>query len=370
MTAPKKLVPVFVIPPLPIETARSYVIRSCMENGWPSLRLFLKRIGLKRTELLSGRQPDVVAACLGLSLEDFSRLAGTWNRTQVNILGNPFSLVKTSKFDRQVCRHCLASSEVAPFEWELEFISDCPEHGPLTKLCECGRPLTWGDRHLGLCDACTAGVHPAPRKAAPAPLRYPFQQYILGRMRRRDPSVCLVLDDLPVEACVDVCRALGELAERGYSPLAERPTLPADQIRRAEIGFAWLTREDEPGDLVEVVNAYRRTGADSAPHEPIAALGFISDLAALHMRGSDHLVELLKQRLGKAMGFPVTDLWQTDYLDARYCQAATRLEVASFIRILNDNGWRSSCITFGGDLFVPVDILWHVTQIVRAARQL
>lgn len=323
MSKPKGHVPIIVVHPDVRETVRSYLIRACMENGWPSQTRFLSRMHLARSQLLSGWQPDVVAACFGLSLEAFSQLAGKWGRQHVTLAGETIDVGKTSKFSRRVCLHCLAEDPVAFFEWELGFISDCTRHGPLTSLCECGRPFAWTDRHLCRCDKCAAVSDLEAPRLAPSPRVLPFQEYLLGRLGRLDRTESPVLDDLPVDAVVDVSRAFGRLQEHGEKAvLADEATL----VRWGEAGFAWLNRDDKPDDLVDAISRHRNASGEMAPLVPIRALGSIAELSALHYRGADRLTALIARRLGKALGYPVFDIWRTDYRDLASCLASTGLE--------------------------------------------
>jgi hypothetical protein len=171
-----------------------------------------------------------------------------------------------------------------------------------------------------------------------------------------------VLDDLPVDAVVDVSRAFGRLQEHGEK------AVPADEatlVRWGEAGFAWLNRDDKSDDLVDAISRHRNASGEMAPLVPIRALGSIAELSALHYRGADRLTALIARRLGKALGYPVFDIWRTDYRDLASCLASTGLEKEAFVQRLHENGWLSACLAVQDDLAVPVDTLWKVGQLLK-----
>ncbi|WP_332714402.1 TniQ family protein [Pelagibacterium mangrovi] len=366
---PRQRNPSVIIEPMAFESARSYAIRACMENGWPRQRDFLKRVGLTGPRLLARSQPDEVAAALGLRQDELATLPGIWTKHDVDFSGHRIQLTKTSKFHRRVCKHCLASMPAAPFEWELDFISDCPEHGPLVSQCDCGQPLTWNDRHLASCDRCPAEDVIASPTITPEPKDLPCQLYLLGRLGRRERITCSILDPLPVDLVVDVVRAIGALLAKGFATKHPLPESELELVEWAEAGFGWLRCDDLSANIpTGIVEAFRRTQGILCPREPIRALGFIADLVALHLDEGKVLSSLLARRLGKALGYPVTDIWRTDYRDIDFCLASSGLNKTEFFQILVERNWLSRCRDCNGAFFVPVDTLWEVGCIARASK--
>lgn len=366
MAQVKGHVPPIVVEPCSIETARSYAIRACMENGWPSQRLFLKRLGVKASQLTAAVPSAAVAASFGVSQEAFARLTGTVSGLHLHIGEHRLAISKTSKFHRRICRHCLAVTRVAPFEWEFDFITECQEHGPLSGTCDCGFPLTWSNRHLTCCDACPADFDLVAPNEANKPSDLAFQRYLLGRLGRMPSIASPGLDPFPVDVVVDIARAFGELLLTGYAAKRGPLVREGDLVVWGEYGYAWLTADTDDGhELDAVVKAFRQQTGITAPREPIQALGFVSNQAALHLPGSAVMNDLIKRRLGKALGYPISDLWLTDYRDLSSCLAATGLQKADFLRHVHDLGRLTACRGVRDELYVPVDVLWLIGRVVR-----
>jgi hypothetical protein len=339
-----------------------------MVNGWPAQRDLLKRIGVSALALMKRLDVTDLSASFGLGPDALAALPDRWSKHHVDFGSHRVSRTQVVAGVRRICRACLAENPVSRFEWELAFITNCPEHGPLSADCECGRPLTWQDRHLAACNQCPAprAIQP-PRAAGKVVPPHPFQRYALGRLERLQPTTSEVLDPLPLDLVVSVVQNVGAMLTAGFSSVSPLALAGADPIGWAETGFAWLQRPTVGNELQAIVDRYRTISGVVCPREPVMALGFLADLPALHFRKADALLALLRQRLSHALGYPVNDLWRTDYWDLGACAAATNLSAREFLCLLHERGWHSSCHAHGNDLFVPVDTLWHAGQAAKGA---
>lgn len=359
--------PTIVMAPLPRESSRSYLIRLCMENGWPKQKDFLKRIGVTRMTFMERKNPTMLEAAFGMRPGALAILPDCWSKGTVQLNNHAIHVSTMGGPHRRVCRHCLAEEQVSHFEWELDFISHCPYHGPLVAECECGNPLSWGDRHLACCDRCPAVIDIKKPATAPVSTSLPCQEYLLGRLGRWAPSRNRVLDQLPLSMAVDITAAIGAFLEMGYRTARPVPRGALEKVDWVERGFSWLGGDGQDDVLSCAAAEFRRVQGTVCPKEPVRALGFVADLAAIQFRDATELTDLLSQRLGMALGYPVTDLWRSDYSDISACLKATGHNEAVFLRLLRENGWLHTCLSRGPHFFVPVDTLWQVGKLLKSS---
>ena len=363
-----RVIPSVVVRPIPQESARSFLIRASTRNGWPSLRDFMSRIGVSMSAMMARADPDDLAAAFGLPDGSLAPLPDRWSLRHVDVAGHRLRRDRIDIDRRRVCPHCLERDGFAHFEWEFNVITDCPEHGPLTDTCKCGKRLGWDDRHLAVCKNCHAEIPPRPLAPTSGASRYPFQQYCLGRLGLMDPTSCGALDPLPLDAAVDTVEWLGGLLSSGYSVSNPCSAPRPEKVEWRETGFSCLVGNGSRREFEEVVCGFRSATSTRCPKQPIKALGFFSDLPALHFRGNNQLVDFLKVRLGLALGYPVSDLWHTDYIDADWCALKNRLSPAAFTSLVHERGWLSSCHSKDGILYVPVDVEWQASKSVSQSR--
>ncbi|WEJ56716.1 hypothetical protein [Devosia sp. FJ2-5-3] len=193
----------------------------------------------------------------------------------------------------------------------------------------------------------------------------PFQRYMLGRFGKRDEAPCPLLDEIPVETIAGFVEALGLLFEHGALPTMPGTTSLQEKATLRELGYSKLVGGAGSCDFTDIVSGYRVATGIICPKEPIAALGFIKDAPALFSRGRKELLAFLCDRLGLALGYPVHDLWRSEYIDIDQCAAEVRMPVRDVIKEIRANGWSGLCYPWADRLFVPVDVHWQLQQIAK-----
>ncbi|SFV31734.1 TniQ protein [Devosia crocina] len=332
------------------------MVRATASNGWPSQKAFRRRIGALKSE--RKLDPALMARAFGCDSSEFGHFADEWVFSHVvSFAGHHFRTDEIDGKRRRICPTCCAGLQSARFEWELPQITQCPDHGPLTGSCACGNPLTWSDRHMWVCNDCPAPIWELPPAPMAGPSDLPFERYFLGRLGRSVPVPCPILDALPLPMAADVAEAIGGVLEIGYA-LSLPDVIDDERARRRERGYRSLAAGDVGRAFSPAVDEFRARTGNISPKQPIASLGFIAGIPALHARGGEKLNDLLCAGLGRVLGYPVHDLWRTDYLDGEWCAGDLGISMAQLIAKLRDGGWMSKCPTDADRLFVPVDVVW------------
>ncbi|CAN7551534.1 TniQ family protein [Devosia sp. LjRoot3] len=358
----KRWVPSIVAIPKPDETSRAFAIRAVAINGWPTFLGFYTRIGLNGRMLRDTRDSERMSEAFGIPAKEFDRFPDVWDKSTVVLVSERFGRRFIDLEQRRVCHHCVQEHGWSPLEWELKFITTCGRHGPLVSKCTCGKPLTWGDRHLLVCNSCAAPLAKSELPPAGTMNASAFQGYCLGRLGRGARVEVPLLDALELASVVDLAEALGALLDIGF---ANKVPGNASHEQRAcwrDAGYLALA-EPETFDLVNLAEEYRLKTGTVCPKRPADILGFFSDAKPLYDRGNELLVGLLLEKLAHGLGYPVHDLWVSDFVSIEWCAAAGRMPIPAYISALQEAGLRDKCMTYRDYFFVPVDIHWEVTHL-------
>lgn len=359
--AGKRWVPSIVAVPKPEETSRAFAMRAVAVNGWPNYTAFYIRLGLSGRMMRENRTSTRLSEAFGIPADEFEKFPDRWEQANVTVAGERFPRRMIDLDQRRVCLHCVREVGWSPLEWELKFITVCGHHGPLVSNCGCGKPYTWSDRHSSVCNSCAVPLGQPDLPIADKVQLPHFQAYSLGRLGRGDPIALQALDDLPLASAVELVEALGVLLDIGTGKGIPRDANEKQRALWRDAGYIALTQPDTI-DLVDLVEEYRLKTGIVCPKRPVDVLGFLADASVLHERGNMRLVDILLQQLGRALGYPVHDLWTSDYVSVEWCAAAAKKTVPDYVSLLQAAGLRGQCVGYKDYLFVPVDVNWSVTH--------